>query len=406
MSSDADQAVEAPSVDITSPESRVQVIPEPRKSTDVPLLIVEKTSDDHAIYGSVPGSEAYEKRSMDAKPDVLQEYEDTTLTNGHPNPNANLPTSPVSWSGLPAPGPSEGDIGIPPISSTAAVPETIGGDAGVTSEGAVEGADNNDFDDDFDDFGETVEGGDGFDDFGDFDTAAPAPEVESDPIESVQEPPRLPLLDFTRMSTEEMRIQIDSIMSSLYSVDDKATHGTPPPIPSTNSAFLTERSQSLWTQLCTPPPLQPPNWKLSRIRRLFLVSLGVPVDLDEILPADTKQKKLVLPSSSHTRKSSDIGRADGDRSNRSSSRRRKEKEAQSKLVDMPSARILCSTSDVKLRAFTVNELEEHVKKLEEVTREASETLTYWLGKRETALGDKEAFERVIENLVEFAKKKR
>ncbi|KAK6339004.1 hypothetical protein TWF696_009800 [Orbilia brochopaga] len=386
---------------------------EPRKSTDVPLVVVDKTSDDHTVYGTVPGSEAFEKRSMDAQPDVLQEYEDTTLTNGHPNPKAAVsPTSPVNASGLPAPGPSESDAGIPPLSSTAAVPETAGAVSGtddaddVTGGEAGDDGDDGFGDDDFDDFGETVDGGDGFDDFGDFDAAEPVSQVETHSVDAVDLSQNYgpPLLDFTKLSTKDMKTEIDEIVASLY-----PPAGNMPalsPLPPSSSAFLTERSQSLWTQLCTPPPLQPPNWKLSRIRRIFLVSLGVPVDLDEILPADTKQKKLVLPSSSSLRKSSDTARSSDDRSNRSSSRRRNQKDANIKLVDVPSARILCSTSDVKLRAFTVGELEEHVKRLEEVTREASETLTYWLGRRETALGDKEAFERVIENLVEFAKKKR
>ncbi|KAF3939800.1 hypothetical protein ABW19_dt0201663 [Dactylella cylindrospora] len=127
-----------------------------QKTPSVPLLVVDKTHDDHPVYGTVEGSEAYTKRSMDAQPDILEEYEDTTLTNGHPNPKAS-PSGSIS--GLPAPGPSEGDLGIPPLSSTAAVPEPTEEDGG--------------FDDDFDDFGETVEGGDGFDDFGDFDEAEP-----------------------------------------------------------------------------------------------------------------------------------------------------------------------------------------------------------------------------------------
>jgi len=214
-----------------------------------------------------------------------------------------------------------------------------------------------------------------------------------------------------------MQAQISEMVSSLYPRDDRSMGGTPlsPSIAPSTSAFLTERSGSLWNQLCTPPPLQPPNWKLSRIRRLFLVSLGVPVDLDEILPAGTKQKKLVLPSSSSARKSTDSARngngagrsASEDKSHsRSTSRRRKDKEMPAKLVDIPSARILCSTSDVKLKAFTKEELEDHIKKLEEVTKEASDTLTYWLARRETALGDKEAFESVIENLVVFARKGR
>ncbi|KAK6345029.1 hypothetical protein TWF718_006969 [Orbilia javanica] len=393
MSSGTAQAIEAPSVDTASPNNSVAATPEPQRSTDALPLIVEDASE--------AGPPAHEARSMDVQPNNLQEHGDTTPINGHPDPNFILPTPLTNR----PPSTSESDIAIPPLLPITAVSETSDHSSKAIAE-SFSGVGDNDFDDDFDDFGETVEDGDGFEDFGDFDSAAPVAEAERNPIEIVREPPRSPLLDFTKMSTDEMKTQIDGIISSLYPQDNHNADAVPAPIPPMNSAFLTERSQSLWTQLCTPPPLQPPNWKLSRIRRLFLVSLGVPVDLDEILPADTKQKKLVLPSSSHTRKSSDAGRGDGDRSNRSSSRRRKEKEAQSRLVDMPSARILCSTSDVRLRAFTVGELEEHVKKLEEVTREASETLTYWLGKRETALGDKEAFERVIENLVEFAKKKR
>lgn len=33
-----------------------------------------------------------------------------------------------------------------------------------------------------------------------------------------------------------------------------------------------------------PPPLKPPNWKQSRIRRQHLIALGIPVNLDEVLP--------------------------------------------------------------------------------------------------------------------------
>ncbi|KAF3901709.1 hypothetical protein ABW20_dc0108255 [Dactylellina cionopaga] len=399
MSSDAGQALASPSVDLEVADSH----PEPQKPTDIPLLVVEKTSDDNVVYGSIPGSEAYEQRSMDTKPDILQEYEDTTLTNGHPNPKASPLTPAESQSSLPTSGPSEGDTRTLPLSSTSDLPEMIPEFEAATED---DGGDDND---DFDDFGEAIEGDDDFGDFGDFDAAEPDAQVEASNADVAiyqQQAQRPAMPDFIKMSRDEMKTRIDEIISSLYSQAGKPSNVPLPPLPATNGAFLTERSQSLWTQLCTPPPLQPPNWKLSRIRRLFLVSLGVPVDLDEILPADTKQKKLVLPSSSHARKSSDVGRGDGERSTRSSSRRRKEKEAQAKLVDVPSARILCSTSDVRLRAFTVGELEEHVKKLEEVTREASETLTYWLGRRETAMGDKEAFERVIENLVEFAKKKR
>ena len=33
-----------------------------------------------------------------------------------------------------------------------------------------------------------------------------------------------------------------------------------------------------------PPPFKPPNWKQSRVRRQHLIALGIPVNLDEMLP--------------------------------------------------------------------------------------------------------------------------
>jgi len=54
----------------------------------------------------------------------------------------------------------------------------------------------------------------------------------------------------------------------------------------------------------------------------------------------------------------------------------------------------------------VEELQAHIKKLEEITAVASEVLTYWLMKRDSAVGDKETFETVIESLVGYARKKR
>ena len=81
--------------------------------------------------------------------------------------------------------------------------------------------------------------------------------------------------------------------SALFPSIDDISSDPPAHLPESNSTFLSERSLSLWSQLVAPPPLQPPNWVRSRIRRLFLVSLGVPVDLDEILPK-SKQKKHVI----------------------------------------------------------------------------------------------------------------
>lgn len=37
--------------------------------------------------------------------------------------------------------------------------------------------------------------------------------------------------------------------------------------------------------LQTPPPIKLPNWTQSRIRRQHLIALGIPVNLDEMLPS-------------------------------------------------------------------------------------------------------------------------
>ena len=202
------------------------------------------------------------------------------------------------------------------------------------------------------------------------------------------------------------------------------TAGYPPapPLPSNpNSIFLTDRSLSLWSQLVAPPPLQPPNWVRSRIRRLFLVSLGVPVDLDEILPA-SKQKKLILPSihlrsrshspsdgrrqTSRVRlKQDNTSSASVDQPPSGKSKRRKGPPL-APTLDLSATRMLCATTEAALSNMTDAELQAHIRKLEEANVKASELLEYWLKRRDSALGDQEAFEGVIENLVKHARRVR
>lgn len=92
---------------------------------------------------------------------------------------------------------------------------------------------------------------------------------------------------------DDLNEAIQPYMNKLFPDAANLSSQSAPELPP--SKFLSDRSLSLYSQLVAPPPLAPPDWLRSRIRRLFLVSLGVPVDLDEILPA-SKQKKLILPS--------------------------------------------------------------------------------------------------------------
>ena len=205
------------------------------------------------------------------------------------------------------------------------------------------------------------------------------------------------------------------------------TTRTPPPpssspTPENYPIFLTDRSLSLWSQLVAPPPLQPPNWVRSRIRRLFLVSLGVPVDLDEILPA-SKQKKLVLPSTdlhrdsrstskggyddSHVRfKQDNTSTASIDRPSSQKANRRRKGPPPPPDLDLGRTKMLCMTTEAALSNFLDSELQAHVRDLEELTARANEVLEYWLKRKDNAFGDKEVFEGVIENLVKHARRVR
>lgn len=193
----------------------------------------------------------------------------------------------------------------------------------------------------------------------------------------------------------------------------------PPPSEPPKSLFLTPRSHSLFTQLIATPPLPPPNWLRSRTRRLFLVSLGVPIDLDEILPA-SKQKKLVLPStlrnSSRSRRS-DSRRRDQTQQGAFSSkepgkerdhRRRppKRRDTPPPAFDLPQVNLLCGTTRAALQNMADEELAAHKQELERLTKVAGEVLAYWIKRRDAAMGEKEMFESVVGDLVKHARRVR
>ena len=186
-----------------------------------------------------------------------------------------------------------------------------------------------------------------------------------------------------------------------------------PSMPESSSLFLSSRSHSLWSQLVAPPPLQPPNWVRSRIRRLFLVSLGVPVDLDEILPA-SKQKKLILqytssdkagdPTSSRLKADGEVASDSGTGSKTNPKRRKGPPPAPE--FDIPAAKALCTTTAEALGGMSDKELRAHVQKLDELVLKGREVLQYWVSRKDAAVSEKEAFDGVIENLVQHARRTR
>ncbi|KAI1345250.1 hypothetical protein F5Y15DRAFT_410917 [Xylariaceae sp. FL0016] len=448
----------------------------PGGTSPVPRTRVEKV-DGEPSYGEVPGTEAYEMRTNDAAPDEIAIVEDKdntlqptsqerpTTPGGHPIPktvvdeSADVPGSATHHyhedlhkaDAAPdmirkADGNGEVNSDPPSLNTNAqdtddtAMSPALKSPAthrrrkssatksirSIDENGVEENNDDDDFGDDFDDFEE----GDEDADFGDFDegfqqaeTQAEVPPLSSQPQISL---PSFPILDLDGLDSEDILAATEPYLDSLYPSDILNLPSLPSP-PHDNPIFFIPRSASLWSQLAAPPPLQPPDWIRSRIRRLFLVSLGVPVDLDEILPA-SKQKKLVLPSlhrvtsngslrtSSDSRSVSRLRKSDtngssisvdsqGKEKPRSSSKRRKGP-PQPPQFDLVSAKQLCGTTTEALSGMTDIELKEHVKKLKQMEATANEVLEFWKKRTDEKIGDREAFEGVIENLVKHARKTR
>lgn len=90
---------------------------------------------------------------------------------------------------------------------------------------------------------------------------------------------------------------------------------------------------------------------------------------------------------------------------KSSSRRRKGPPPPPEF-DVIAVRQLCATTDAALEIMSDEELKAHLAQLEEMIQRGKQLLQYWLRRKEAAVGDKEAFEGVIENLVRHARRLR
>ncbi|KAF3768948.1 hypothetical protein M406DRAFT_273487 [Cryphonectria parasitica EP155] len=431
--------------------SDAQSVPRSPSASPIPKLRVEKVSHEPS-YGEVPGTEAYKMREEDAEPDEIAvvpeekkssdgedeagDIKSPATPGGHPIPKTVVEESSgnsvaqshpeVKHKGDASPdvlikSPVEQEGTVEPISPALSSPQSVRSRRKSSiAKKEVEGADDGDdeFGDDFDDFEE----GDEEAEFDDFDDGFQEPVTPAAPVPSSApaiQPLSFSIPDFDGLDPDDIVRTTEPYLDALFPTtagDDM------PPTPTVSSKdnpiFLTQRSASLWSQLVAPPPLQPPDWIRSRIRRLFLVSLGVPVDLDEILPA-SKQKKLVLPSMNSPRTSTDSRRS----GSRAPSRLKSPQPGQESVPDGPvsskprgpppppefdlvAARQLCTTTDEALDGMTDGELKEHIGRLEGLEGTAMAVLEYWKDRTDEQIKEREAFEGVIENLVKHARKTR
>ncbi|CAI7585441.1 unnamed protein product [Penicillium discolor] len=422
------------------------------EGSPIPRTVVEKVDPDEPSHGEVPGTLAHEQRLADAVPDAVTKVSDSE---GNPTPPAFEPTPPeVDGTSTEIPEtrlervdtiPAAEDLPSHPQAHTSSTSDTLPDTVETVPDVSIDDTDletkdlslEDDMNDDHgyekqeagDDFDEFVEEQEdmGDDDFGDFDDGFQEPSAEEAPADETAAPQQAnappPLIDFdTFKSTSELLDSLQDTLNILFPESQDISSLTPvEPIPDSAAIFSTERSLSLWSQLVAPPPLQPQNWVKSRIRRLFLVSLGVPVDLDEILPA-SKQKKLVLPSidlegtgakSPGARSTSQVRKEEGNDNNTEKGQAPSRQKTTPRRgappapeIDLSAVRRLCATTDAALNGLTDPELKLHVQELNQVAQRASSVLEYWLKRRDGLVGEKEAFEGVIENLVSHVRRVR
>ncbi|KAJ7228481.1 hypothetical protein GGX14DRAFT_384937 [Mycena pura] len=155
--------------------------------------------------------------------------------------------------------------------------------------------------DDFDDFGSptettktAAEDDEDFGDFGDFGDAEENPPysafgepevfggvpVAGPSFQTTWEPLKLdPIPDRV-----DLREHVDGLLAPIWSNADVLTKEGIREVEGISQILMNPESRELYTMLFKSPPTKAPNWTRSRIRRQHLIALGIPVNLDEVLP--------------------------------------------------------------------------------------------------------------------------
>ncbi|GAA5924350.1 uncharacterized protein JCM15063_005609 [Sporobolomyces koalae] len=299
-----------------------------------------------------------------------------------------------------------------------------------------------DFDDDdgFGEMGDAAQGDgndDDFGDFGDFRDSAPLDESAFDAVpsqttteilptvlETVQPAatPFLPPLRLALSSRPTRRTvapQLREFVSNAWGDASRKVSEEPErQTEGVTQVMVSEEARNLFTSLSSLPPLRPLDWKRSKIRREHLISMGIPVNLDD--SNDTRSASSLAISSS-SRPSGTLSRpssappgasplpfssprgvsrsstpfADRERTRRTNSPPPLDKN----LVDS-----LLAFKEDDLTLMSLDKLRSVTQELERISVEASEVLTHALLMREKESQDKETYNGMISDLVTAAAK--
>lgn len=144
-----------------------------------------------------------------------------------------------------------------------------------------------DDDDEFGDFGEFGQAEDTTEEFG---SSSGFKETELEPAAAGSSSWGWePLCFDSHPSRQMLETQIEEILGPLWSsddIDEALTDEGVREVGGLAQILVTPDSRALYQSLFhkSPPSTHPPNWIRSRIRRQHLISLGIPVNLDEVLP--------------------------------------------------------------------------------------------------------------------------
>ncbi|KAI0317936.1 hypothetical protein OF83DRAFT_1171561 [Amylostereum chailletii] len=290
-------------------------------------------------------------------------------------------------------------------------------DFGEPSLEPVASADDDDFGD-FGDFGEGDDGGGFADDAGFEDQAHMAGPSSSGAWGPLRLDPPPPF--------EELEEQIEDILGPLWMHDDPSQAFTDDDIREVgglNQLLITPESRILYQTLfaSSPPPAHPPNWTRTRIRRQHLITLGIPVNLDEVLPHAngkplpalqiTTRPMSAPPGARSAHVNGGTSSLHGSRAGSSASAARTRGGAAAQLSlgpkpqldEMKISGLLAPTHD-QLSLLPLPVLNRHLAELRTETGNTSALLTHLLQTKDALQQDSDMYNKLIAELVGEAQK--
>ncbi|KAJ7498712.1 hypothetical protein FB451DRAFT_1384504 [Mycena latifolia] len=190
----------------------------------------------------------------------------------------------------------------------------------------------------------------------------------------------------------DLREQVDIILAPIWGdvdISSVTTNEGIREVEGITQILVNPESRELYTMLFqSPPPTKPPNWTRSRIRRQHLISLGIPVNLDEVLPPQANGKS--MPPLQVTTRPIPGGRAE-------------QFGPKPEIDDAKIAQLLALDSET-LTIQPLSTLEGYLAALRSQTASTSALLSHLLQTRESLQQDSETYNGLIAELVGEAQK--